>query len=315
MITNLLEKTALREPLAAGSLLRRARVRDLHPALQGDAGALASSLEGADVSESEVILGVLALVDLTLMGSLIIIVIFSGYENFVSKVDETKYKNWPEWMSKIDFTGLKLKLLSSIVAISGIQLLKAFMNVGKVSDRELMWLVGIHIVFVVTGVLLRADDKLSGQAARASLFRVQHHPALAGQLGHGDRAGGFALGLAWGSGRRREPPSSEASHRRSWAAGPAACTTHCPRGSVCECENGSCAPERADLGEPAPVRPAHPLQTAFLIAALSRMRSTFGCCAAMRRIWSVRASTSADRHHACRDAPRRWPTSPRVPAG
>ena len=117
-------------------------------------------------SESDVILGVLALVDLTLMGSLIIIVIFSGYENFVSKVDESQHKNWPEWMSKIDFTGLKLKLLSSIVAISGIQLLKAFMNVGKVSDRELMWLVVIHVVFVITGVLLALTDNLSGHGGK-----------------------------------------------------------------------------------------------------------------------------------------------------
>lgn len=115
-------------------------------------------------TESEVILGVLALVDLTLTCSLIVIVIFSGYENFISKVDETKHKNWPEWMSKIDFTGLKLKLLSSIVAISGIQLLKAFMDVSKVSDRELWWLMAIHGVFVLTGVLLALTDKLSGQA-------------------------------------------------------------------------------------------------------------------------------------------------------
>jgi len=117
-------------------------------------------------SESDVILGVLALVDLTLTGSLIVIVIFSGYENFVSKVDETKHKDWPEWMSKIDFTGLKLKLLSSIVAISGIQLLKAFMDISKVSDRELWWLVSIHVVFVVTGVLLALTDKLSGQTGK-----------------------------------------------------------------------------------------------------------------------------------------------------
>lgn len=117
-------------------------------------------------TESDVILGVLALVDLTLTGSLIVIVIFSGYENFVSKVDETKHKNWPEWMSKIDFTGLKLKLLSSIVAISGIQLLKAFMDISKVSDRELWWLVTIHVVFVVTGVLLALTDKLSGQTSK-----------------------------------------------------------------------------------------------------------------------------------------------------
>lgn len=117
-------------------------------------------------SESDVILGVLALVDLTLTGSLIVIVIFSGYENFISKIDETKHKNWPEWMSKIDFTGLKLKLISSIVAISGIQLLKAFMDISKVSDRELWWLMAIHAMFVVTGVLLALTDKLSGQASK-----------------------------------------------------------------------------------------------------------------------------------------------------
>jgi uncharacterized protein (TIGR00645 family) len=117
-------------------------------------------------SESEVILGVLALVDLTLTGSLIVIVIFSGYENFVSKIDEAEHKDWPDWMGKIDFTGLKLKLLSSIVAISGIQVLKAFMNLENTTDRELLWLVGIHGVFVVTGVLLALTDRLSGEAGK-----------------------------------------------------------------------------------------------------------------------------------------------------
>lgn len=117
-------------------------------------------------SESEVILGVLALVDLTLTGSLIVIVIFSGYENFVSKIDEADHKDWPDWMGKIDFTGLKLKLLSSIVAISGIQVLKAFMNLENTTDRELLWLVGIHGVFVVTGVLLALTDRLSGEAGK-----------------------------------------------------------------------------------------------------------------------------------------------------
>jgi uncharacterized protein (TIGR00645 family) len=117
-------------------------------------------------TEAEVILGVLALVDLTLTGSLIVIVIFSGYENFVSKIDEAEHKDWPDWMGKIDFTGLKLKLLSSIVAISGIQVLKAFMNLENTTDRELLWLVGIHGVFVVTGVLLALTDRLSGEAGK-----------------------------------------------------------------------------------------------------------------------------------------------------
>jgi len=113
-------------------------------------------------TESEVILGVLALVDLTLTGSLLVIVIFSGYENFVSKIDHSGHKDWPEWMGTIDFSGLKLKLLSSIVAISAIQLLKQFMSIQNISEREIFWLVVIHVVFVVSSVLLALSDRISG---------------------------------------------------------------------------------------------------------------------------------------------------------
>ena len=85
--------------------------------------------QGALVTEAEAILGVLSLVDLALTGSLLLIVIFSGYENFVSKIDHSGHRDWPEWMGSIDFTALKIKLLGSIVAISAIQLLKQFMAV------------------------------------------------------------------------------------------------------------------------------------------------------------------------------------------
>jgi uncharacterized protein (TIGR00645 family) len=115
-------------------------------------------------TESEVILAVLALIDLTLTGSLILIVIFSGYENFVSKIQHSDHEDWPEWMSKIDFSGLKLKLLSSIVAISAIQVLKAFMNLKNISDRDLMWYVGIHMMFVLSGVFMAWTDKISGES-------------------------------------------------------------------------------------------------------------------------------------------------------
>lgn len=114
-------------------------------------------------SEADVILGVLALVDLTLTGSLVVIVIFSGYENFVSRIDIDDAVDWPEWMGKIDFSGLKLKLLSSIVAISAIQVLKAFMNLKNISDRELGWLVGIHLLFIISGLLMALTDRLSGE--------------------------------------------------------------------------------------------------------------------------------------------------------
>ena len=115
-------------------------------------------------SESDAILGVLTLVDLALTGSLLLIVIFSGYENFVSKIDHSRHQDWPEWMGTIDFTALKIKLLGSIVAISAIQLLKQFMAVKTVTDRELMWYVIIHLVFVGSSVLLALSDRISGEA-------------------------------------------------------------------------------------------------------------------------------------------------------
>ncbi len=115
-------------------------------------------------TESEVILGVLSLVDLALTGSLLIIVIFSGYENFVSKIDHTNHRDWPEWMGTIDFSALKLKLLSSIVAISAIQLLKQFMSPASITpenDRVIYWLVIIHVVFVISSVLLALSDRIA----------------------------------------------------------------------------------------------------------------------------------------------------------
>jgi uncharacterized protein (TIGR00645 family) len=118
-------------------------------------------------TESQVILGLLALVDLSLTGSLIVIVIFSGYENFVSKIDHTGHRDWPEWMGTIDFTALKIKLLGSIVAISAIQLLKQFMSINTVSDRDLFWLVIIHVVFVASSVLLALSDRIAGNHGHA----------------------------------------------------------------------------------------------------------------------------------------------------
>lgn len=114
-----------------------------------------------EAKEADVILGVLTLVDLTLTGSLIVIVIFSGYENFVSKIEARDHPDWPEWMAKIDFSGLKLKLLSSIVAISGIQLLKSFMDIHNISDRDLIWYVVIHMTFVISGLVLAWTDRIA----------------------------------------------------------------------------------------------------------------------------------------------------------
>ena len=115
-------------------------------------------------SEGDVILAVLTLVDLSLVSNLLLIVIFSGYENFVSKIHTENHEDRPEWMGKVDFSGLKLKLVASIVAISGIELLKAFVNTAGYNNTELAWKVGIHGMLVVSGVLLAWMDRIAASA-------------------------------------------------------------------------------------------------------------------------------------------------------
>lgn len=119
-----------------------------------------------DLTQTDAILAVLSLIDLSLAGNLLIIVIFSGYENFVSKMDNVGHVDKPEWQGTVDFSTLKLKLVASIVAISGIHLLKIFMDVEKVSERQLQWMVIIHVVFVVSGVLLALMDYIASSAKK-----------------------------------------------------------------------------------------------------------------------------------------------------
>jgi uncharacterized protein (TIGR00645 family) len=120
-------------------------------------------LHAPAAKETDIILGVLSLIDVSLTGNLILIVVFSGYENFVSRIDPGGHPDWPEWMIKVDFAGLKQKLLASIVAISAIQVLKAFMNIDAAFDaQKLGWLVAVHLVFVVSTLVLALSDRWGG---------------------------------------------------------------------------------------------------------------------------------------------------------
>lgn len=115
-------------------------------------------------SGGELIIGVLSLVDIALIMNLLIIILFSGYENFVSKMDDLhNHQDRPEWMGHIGFSDLKLKLIGSIVAISGIELLKAFMNVDNLSDRHLAWMIGIHVAFLFSGLFYAAMDRIAAK--------------------------------------------------------------------------------------------------------------------------------------------------------
>ena len=116
-----------------------------------------------DVEQSEVILSILELIDLLLVANLLIIIVFSGYESFVSKFDLGEDVDRPEWMSNISFSNLKLKLMGSLVTISAIDLLGSFIKVAEISQRVLIWQVIIHFTFVISGLLFAWMDKISEQ--------------------------------------------------------------------------------------------------------------------------------------------------------
>ena len=112
----------------------------------------------------DLLLFVLHILDLALIGNLVLMILFAGYENFVSKIGAAREsEDKPSWMGKVDFSGLKLKLIGSIVAISGINLLEAFMNVENIDDRNIKWQIAIHLVFVISGVLLAAMDYIASK--------------------------------------------------------------------------------------------------------------------------------------------------------
>tara|TARA_B100000959_G_scaffold282423_1_gene348775 strand:- start:122 stop:658 length:537 start_codon:yes stop_codon:yes gene_type:complete len=112
----------------------------------------------------DLLLFVLHILDLALIGNLVLMILFAGYENFVSKIGAAREsEDKPSWMGKVDFSGLKLKLIGSIVAISGINLLEAFMNVENIDDRNIKWQIAIHLVFVISGVLLAMMDYIASK--------------------------------------------------------------------------------------------------------------------------------------------------------
>jgi uncharacterized protein (TIGR00645 family) len=123
-----------------------------------------------ELTAEKMILVALTLIDLTLAANLLLIVMFSGYESFVSKFDFDVGEDKPGWMGKVDFGGLKMKLIASIVAISGIHLLKRFMEISDIDtaqaygETELKWLVIIHLTFVASGVLMALMDWLQAKS-------------------------------------------------------------------------------------------------------------------------------------------------------
>lgn len=116
-----------------------------------------------ELKESDLVLMLLTLIDLTLVGSLIVMVMFSGYDNFVSQIDLHAETEKLDWLGTHDYGALKLKVAGSIVAISSIHLLKIFMNAEQTANEKMYWYVVIHLTLVVSALLLSILERINKQ--------------------------------------------------------------------------------------------------------------------------------------------------------
>jgi len=114
-----------------------------------------------EISEADIVLVVLSLIDIALVSGLIIMVMFTSYENFVSQIDLKEGTEKLAWLGTLDTSSLKSKVAASIVAISSIHLLKVFMNAKNIDNDKLMWYVLIHLTFVVSAYAMGSLDKAS----------------------------------------------------------------------------------------------------------------------------------------------------------
>lgn len=127
-------------------------------------GELAHALPGLPgMSEKDLILLTVSLIDLSLTANLVVLVTLSGYENFVRRVSFSAKDERPEWLVRIDFSGLKLRLIATITVIAAVHLLGSFLEVDSQNDRDLFWQVVMVVAFAVLGLLLALTDRLSNR--------------------------------------------------------------------------------------------------------------------------------------------------------
>jgi uncharacterized protein (TIGR00645 family) len=124
------------------------------------------AIRAFSLSETDLVTEALTLIDLALAGGLVVMIMLSGYENYVSKLDVVDAEKSISWLGKLDTGTLKLKVSATIVTISAVQLLKAYLDINAVANDKLLWMVVIHLTFVVSALLLTVMDRLLGAAAR-----------------------------------------------------------------------------------------------------------------------------------------------------
>jgi uncharacterized protein (TIGR00645 family) len=134
---------------------------------------VASAFSTTHVSEADVMLVVLGLIDVVMIANLLVMVIVGGYETFVSRLDLENHPDQPEWLSHVNAGVLKIKLSTAIIGISSIHLLKSFINAGNLSEHTLLWQVVIHVVFLLSALIMAIVDKTMTQTL--ALQHQKHH--------------------------------------------------------------------------------------------------------------------------------------------
>jgi uncharacterized protein (TIGR00645 family) len=124
------------------------------------------TIHAFSVSEQDLVVEAMTLIDLALAGGLIVMIMLSGYENYISKLDIVDAEKSISWLGKLDTGTLKLKVSATIVTISAVQLLKAYLEINAIANDKLLWLVVIHLTFVVSALLLTVMDRLLGVGQR-----------------------------------------------------------------------------------------------------------------------------------------------------
>jgi uncharacterized protein (TIGR00645 family) len=118
-------------------------------------------------------LQVLTLIDTMLIGALVMIVTISVYENFISRISREQHGEWPRWMGAIDFSQLKLRLMTTLVAISAIKLLEALIDASEISDRDMNYYIGVHVTFVLSTLAFALSEKVSAHSPNDETSREQ----------------------------------------------------------------------------------------------------------------------------------------------
>ncbi|MBK9445522.1 MAG: TIGR00645 family protein [Betaproteobacteria bacterium] len=136
---------------------------------------VSTAFSSKHISETDVMLVVLGLIDVVMIANLLIMVIVGGYETFVSRLNLEDHPDQPEWLSHVNAGVLKIKLSTAIIGISSIHLLKTFINAGNLSEHTIKWQVIIHVVFLVSAAAMAWVDRMMNETLQLQHQAKQHH--------------------------------------------------------------------------------------------------------------------------------------------